>query len=134
MEWVKRADYDQRRPDLCRFICHQLSSRGPAQSDRSSSRIIRVVHGRGFVATTSSRFRFRRRSGTAASLLVWLCATACSAGSAAPHAQQLTLWSGIAAEFTNDLIQRFNSALRETHIDLRTTSGGVVVVAAVDGG
>ena len=57
-----------------------------------------------------------------------------SPGSAAPPAQQLTLWSGIAPEFTNDLIQRFNSALAHTHIDLRTTSGGVVVVSAVDGG
>jgi TRAP transporter TAXI family solute receptor len=44
------------------------------------------------------------------------------------------LWSGIAAEFTNDLIQRFNGALPQTHINLQTTSGGVVVVSAVDGG
>jgi len=44
------------------------------------------------------------------------------------------LWSGIAAEFTNDLIQRFNSALPRTHINLQTTSGGVVVVSAVDSG
>jgi TRAP transporter TAXI family solute receptor len=44
------------------------------------------------------------------------------------------LWSGIAAEFTSDLIQRFNSALSQTHIDLHTTSGGVVVVSAVDAG
>src|SRR6187401_639812 len=84
--------------------------------------------------TTSIPFRSRRRSGTAAVLLVSLCTAACSSGSAAPRAQQLTLWSGIAAEFTNDLIQRFNGALRETHIDLQTTSGGVVVVSAVDGG
>ena len=86
------------------------------------------------MAKTSSRFRSRRRPGTAAALLVSLCAAACSSGSAAPQPQQLTLWSGIAAEFTNDLIQRFNSALPQTHIDLQTTSGGVVVVSAVDGG
>jgi hypothetical protein len=33
-----------------------------------------------------------------------------------------------------DLIQRFNSALPQTHINLQTTSGGTVVVSAVDGG
>ncbi len=86
------------------------------------------------MTTTSSRVRSRRRLGTAAALLVSLCAGACSSGSAAPQPQQLTLWSGTAAEFTTDLIQRFNSALPQTHIDLQTTSGGVVVVSAVDGG
>ena len=86
------------------------------------------------MAKTSSRFRSRRRTGAAAALLVSLCGAACSSGSAAPRVQQLTLWSGIAAEFTNDLIQRFNTALPQAHIDLRTTSGGVVVVSAVDGG
>ncbi len=55
-------------------------------------------------------------------------------GAAAPQPQQLTLWSGIAAGFTNDLIQRFNSALPQTHIGLQATSGGVVVVSAVDSG
>ena len=84
------------------------------------------------MATTSSRFR--SRPGAAAALLVLLCTAACSTGSAAPRPQQLTLWSGIAAEFTNDLIRRFNSALPQTHIDLQTTSGGVVVVSAVDKG
>ena len=83
---------------------------------------------------TSSRFRSRRRHGTAAALLLSLCAAGCSSGSAAPRPQQLTLWSGTAAEFTNDLIQRFNSAIPQTHINLQTTSGGVVVVSAVDGG
>ena len=86
------------------------------------------------MTTTSSRFRSRRRPGAAAALLVSVCAAACSRGAAAPQSQQLTLWSGIAAGFTNDLIQRFNSALPHTHIDLQTTSGGVVVVSAVDGG
>src|SRR6185436_16033520 len=93
-----------------------------------------LLAGRGSVITTLSRFRSRCRLCTAAALLVSLCTAACSSGSAAPHPQQLTLWSGIAAEFTNDLIQRFNSALPQTHIDLQTTSGGVVVVSAVDGG
>ena len=82
--------------------------------------------------TPSSRFRSFRRPG-AAMLLISLCA-ACTSGSAAPRPQQLTLWSGIAAEFTNDLIQRFNGALPQTHINLQTTSGGVVVVSAVDSG
>src|SRR6185436_19607951 len=99
-----------------------------------SSRIIRLpLAGTGSMAKTSFRFRSRRCPGTAAALLVSLCA-ACSSGSAAPRAQPLTLWSGIATEFTSDLIQRFNGALRQTHIDLQTTSGGVVVVSAVDGG
>ena len=97
------------------------------------------------MTATSSRFRSRRRSSTVsgkpaprrfaiAALLLSLYAAACSSGSAAPQSQQLTLWSGIAAGFTNDLIQRFNSALPQIHIDLQTTSGGVVVVSAVDGG
>src|SRR5262245_5674794 len=55
-------------------------------------------------------------------------------GSAAPRVQQLTLWSGIAAGFTNDLIKRFNSALPHTHIELQTTAGGVVAVSAIDSG
>jgi TRAP transporter TAXI family solute receptor len=82
----------------------------------------------------SSHFRSRRRSSTAAALLISICTAACSSGSAAPQSQQLTLWSGIAAGFTNDLIRRFNSALPQTHIGLQPTSGGVVVVSAVDGG
>ena len=69
-----------------------------------------------------------------AALLASLCAAACSSGAAAPQPQQLTLWSGIAAGFTNDLIKRFNSALPDTHIGLQSTSGGVVVVSAVDSG
>jgi TRAP transporter TAXI family solute receptor len=70
----------------------------------------------------------------AAALLVSVCTAGCSAGAVAPRPQQLTLWSGIAPAFTNDLIQRFNGALPQTHIDLQTTSGAVVVVSAVDGG
>ncbi len=66
-------------------------------------------------------------------MLVSLC-TACSSGAAAPQPQQLRLWSGIAPRFTNDLIQRFNSALPQTYISLQPTSGGVVAVSAVDGG
>ncbi|HZI80530.1 MAG TPA: TAXI family TRAP transporter solute-binding subunit [Vicinamibacterales bacterium] len=72
--------------------------------------------------------------GIAASLLVLLCAAGCSSGAAAPRPQQLTLWSGIAAGFTADLIKRFNSAIPQTHIDLQATAGGVVVVSAVDSG
>jgi uncharacterized protein len=82
--------------------------------------------------TPSSRVRAFRRVG-AAMLLVSLCG-ACTSRSAVPRSQQLTLWSGIAAEFTNDLIQRLNRALPQTHINLQTTSGGVVVVSAVDSG
>lgn len=67
-------------------------------------------------------------------MLVLLCTAACSSGSAAPRSQQLTLWSGIAAGFTTDLIKRFNSALPQTHIDLQNAAGGVVVVSAIDGG
>jgi TRAP transporter TAXI family solute receptor len=52
----------------------------------------------------------------------------------APPPQPLTLWSGIAAEFTNDLISRFNGALPHTHITLQAAAGGVVVVSAVDSG
>ena len=85
------------------------------------------------MTTTSSRYRSLRFPGMAA-VLVSLCTAACSSGAAAPQSQQLTLWSGIAAEFTNDLIRRFNSALPQTHINLQTAAGGVVVVSAVDGG
>jgi uncharacterized protein len=66
--------------------------------------------------------------------VVSLCATACSSGAAATQPQQLTLLSGIAQDFTNDLIQRFNAALPQTHVGLQPTSGGVVVVSAVDSG
>lgn len=86
------------------------------------------------MAKTSLRFRSRRRVAAAWSLLISLSSAACSTGSAAPRTQQLTLWSGIAADFTNDLIKRFNTALPRTHVNLQTTSGGVVVVSAVDGG
>jgi len=81
------------------------------------------------LTTTSSRRRF-----VLAALLISLCTAACTSGAAAPRPQPLTLWSGIAAGFTNDLIKRFNNALPQTHIDLQTTSGGVVVVSAVDSG
>ena len=89
------------------------------------------------MTTTSSRFR--RRPGARcrlaiATVLVSLCATACSSGAAATQPQQLTLLSGIAQDFTNDLIQRFNTALPQTHVGLQPTSGGVVVVSAVDSG
>jgi TRAP transporter TAXI family solute receptor len=70
----------------------------------------------------------------AAAVLVSLCTSTCSSGAAAPQVQQLTLLSGIAAGFTNDLIKRLNSGLPETHIGLQPTSGGVVVVSAVDSG
>ena len=89
------------------------------------------------MTTSSSRFRSAPCLDIAAVVLA-LCAlvsgAGCSSGAAAPQSQQLTLWSGIAAEFTNDLIKRFNTALPQTHIDLQTAAGGVVVVSAVDGG
>jgi TRAP transporter TAXI family solute receptor len=42
--------------------------------------------------------------------------------------------SGIAAGFSNDLTKRFNASLPQTHIELQASSGGVVVVSAVDKG
>jgi TRAP transporter TAXI family solute receptor len=87
------------------------------------------------MTTTSSHYSDRL---LAAAVLISLCTAVsgagCSSGAAAPPAQHLTLWSGIAAEFTNDLIKRFNNALPQTHIDLQTAAGGVVVVSAVDDG
>jgi uncharacterized protein len=85
------------------------------------------------VTTTSFRLPSHRFLATAA-LLASLCASACSSGEAAPKPQQLTLWSGIAAGFTNELIKRFNSSLPQAQIGLQATSGGVVVVSAVDEG
>ena len=89
------------------------------------------------MTTSSSGFRSAPCLDIAAVLLT-LCtlvsAAGCSSGAAAPQSQQLTLWSGIAAEFTNDLIERFNTTLPQTHINLQTAAGGVVVVSAVDGG
>ena len=73
---------------------------------------------------------FRVRSA----LLLALCTASCAPQSPPPRPQQLTFWSGIAADFTNDLIRRLNGALPQTHIDLHSTSGGVVVVSAVDQG
>jgi TRAP transporter TAXI family solute receptor len=69
-----------------------------------------------------------------AALLVSLYTGACSSGSAATQPQQLTLLSGIAPSFTNDLVRRFNGALPNTHVGLQTTPGGVVVVSSVDSG
>ena len=95
------------------------------------------------MTTTSSRFRPARARaprppGMAVVVLVSLCTAvcgvACTSGAAALQSQQLTLWSGIAAEFTNDLIKRFNNAIPQTHINLQTAAGGVVVVSAVDSG
>jgi len=63
-----------------------------------------------------------------------LCGGACSSGAAAPRSQELTLLSGIAASFTNDLVKRFNGALPQTHIQLKASSGGVAVVSSVDSG
>ena len=74
------------------------------------------------------------RWAAVAAVLASLCAGACTSGAAAPQPQQLTLWSGIAAGFTNDLIQRFNGALPHTRVGLQSTEGGVVAVSAVDGG
>ena len=84
--------------------------------------------------TTLSPFFRSLSRGIAATLLISLYTAACSSGAAAPQPQELTLMSGIAAAFSNDLVKRFNSALPETHIVLQTTAGGVVVVSAVDGG
>lgn len=98
--------------------------------------------GRGSVTTMSSRSRsLAVASGHPVSrwfaiavLALSLCAAACSSHAAAAQPQQLMLWSGIAAGFTNDLIQRFNGALPQIHVNLQSTSGGVVVVSAVDNG
>ena len=90
--------------------------------------------GKGSVTTTSSCFTSRRRTITAALLLLSLCSSACSSGVAAPRSQELTLLSGIAAGFTNDLVKRFNTALPQTHIQLQSSSGGVAVVSSVDKG
>lgn len=71
----------------------------------------------------------------AALLLVCLSgAIACSSGSAAAPPRQVTLWSGIAGDFSRDLTQRLNSTLPQTNVRLQLTSGGVVVVSAVDEG
>lgn len=82
--------------------------------------------------TTSFRLRFLRFA-PALALIGSLCA-ACSSGAAAPRPQPLTLVSGIAADFSNDLTRRFNRALPQTHVELQTSPGGVVVVSTVDGG
>ena len=86
------------------------------------------------MTTTSSCLRPRRRSPVATLVLASLCAAGCTSGAAAPRPQQLTLWSGIAAEFTSDLIRRFNGTLPDTRVNLRSSAGGVEVVSAVDRG
>jgi TRAP-type uncharacterized transport system substrate-binding protein len=67
-------------------------------------------------------------------LLASLSAAACSPGEAAPKPQPLTLASGIAADFSNDLIRRLNRSLPQTHVSLEASPGGVIVVSSVDGG
>ena len=86
------------------------------------------------MTTRSSRFRSPRYPGAAAALLAALCAASCSSGPAAPPPQQLTLWSGIAPEFTLDLIRRFNNALPQIRVKWQATPGGVRVVSAIDQG
>ena len=75
--------------------------------------------------TTLSPFFRSLSRGIAATLLISLYTAACSSGAAAPQPQELTLMSGIAAAFSNDLVECFNSALPETHIAMQTTAGGV---------
>ena len=67
----------------------------------------------GFVQSAACGFRSLSR-GIAATLLISLYTAACSSGAAAPQPQELTLMSGIAAAFSNDLVKRFNSALGAT--------------------
>jgi TRAP transporter TAXI family solute receptor len=86
------------------------------------------------LTTTSSPFARRQHAGIGLALLIALCAAGCTSGVAAPQPQEITLWSGIAADFTSDLIKRFNTSLPGTHIGLQPTSGGVVAVSAVDSG
>jgi TRAP transporter TAXI family solute receptor len=83
----------------------------------------------------SRRCPRHRQLAAAATLLVCLSgAGACSSGAAAPRQRELTLLFGIAVSFTTDLIQAFNATLPDTHMRLQGTSGGVVVVSAVDEG
>lgn len=82
--------------------------------------------------TTSFRLHFLRFAPALA--LIGSLSAACSSGAAAPPPQPLTLVSGIAADFSNDLTRRFNRALPQTHVELQTSPGGVVVVSSVDGG
>jgi len=107
------------------FRCRRRSS---TVSGKSSERRCAIVRGR-----PAERRASALRPFAVAALLSSLCA-ACTSGAAAPQPQQLTLWSGIAAEFTNDLIQRFNAALPQIRVGLQSTEGGVVVVSAVDSG
>lgn len=86
------------------------------------------------MTTTSSCFASCRRAFAAVLFLGSLCVTACSSGAAAPRSQELTLLSGIAASFTNDLIKGFNGAMPQTHIQLKASTGGVAVVSSVDSG
>jgi TRAP transporter TAXI family solute receptor len=67
-------------------------------------------------------------------VLASLAAAACSSGQAAPEPQPLTLASGIAADFSADLIRRFNRSLPQTRVTLQGSPGGVIVVSSVDGG
>ena len=88
------------------------------------------------MSSTSGRPSPRRHLARAAAvLLVSLGGTAaCSSGSAAPRVQELTLWSGIAASFSEDLVQHFNGALPQTHMRLQVSPGGIRVVSDVDAG
>ena len=77
----------------------------------------------------------RQLARTAVLLLVCLSGPiACSSGSAAAPKQEVSLWSGIAADFTKDLTERLNATLPQTHVRLQLTSGAVVVVSAVNDG
>ncbi|MEP7308682.1 MAG: TAXI family TRAP transporter solute-binding subunit [Acidobacteriota bacterium] len=88
------------------------------------------------MSTTSRRApSFSQLARTAVLLLVCLSGTiACSSGSAAAPPQEVTLWSGIAADFSKELTQRLNDAVPQTRVRLQLASGAVVVVSAVDEG
>src|SRR5687768_9296901 len=101
-------------------------ARGQAPEGLGVARIIAVRSRgvRGPVTTTSFRFQSHARLAILAALLGALGASACSSGAAAPRPQPLTLASGIAADFTNDLIRRFNRSLPQTQVSLQTSAGG----------
>jgi uncharacterized protein len=58
----------------------------------------------------------------------------CVQGLAEPAAQSLTLLSGIAPVFSDDLSARLSSSVPHTNVKLQAAAGGVVVVSAVDKG
>jgi uncharacterized protein len=78
------------------------------------------------------RLTWRRQAAACAVVGVLVgSSVSCERPVAAPAPRTLSLWSGIALRFTQDLIDLLNTSIPDSSVRLQTTRGGVVVVSAL---